>query len=1226
MSKIKSAKKLMLVAVLATVSLIAVLPEVSTSTDASNSFADDATSITLASLSAAAATGTGYYEITVISDPGVIISNDGVVSVTAKSNLIITFSAASRYSISTVKVDGVALSASQVSSGRYIFNNVTADHTIEVKSNARPITAISDSNSTISPSGEVFVPNGTDQIFHFSVSEGYVILSVTVDGVVQSESQIANGRYTFSKVTANHTIEVKSRLADYFINATADPNSTISPKGVVGLLNGASQAFTFSAKSGYFVSSVTVDGVPLSQSQMDLGKYTFTGLTSDHTIDIISSLYYITATADSKSSISPSGTVGVLKGSNQAFTFSAEAGYAISSVMIDGKALTSTQISKKSYTFSSVTADHTIEVSSNAMLITATADSNSTISPSGEVFVPSGTNQVFTFSANAGYLVSSVTVDGVPLSQTQIYSGRYTFSKIAADHTIEVQSHAPNQFITATSDLNSTISPNGTVEVLSGFDKTFTFSANTGYYITSVKVDGTSMSESQIALKKYTFANVTADHTIEVWSSPYYITATADANSTISPSGTVEVLKDSNQAFTFSANTGYYVSSVKVDGVPLNKVSLYNPKYTFSNITADHTIEIISSPYYITATADANSIISPNGTVEVLKGSNQAFKFSAKAGYYITSVKVDNNALTQIQIAQGKYIFTNVTADHTIEIKSSPYYITATADANSIISPSGTVEVLKGSNQTFTFYATGSDPITMVSVDGVLISQSEIALGSYTFINVTANHTIDVKSGYCYITAATDSHATISPSGVVQVPKGGGQEFTVSLQEGYSISSVMIDGTEVSLASSRTYTFTNVLEDHTFVVISKRTPPRIYYITATADSKTTISPSGKMEVLKDDHKTIYFSAVDGCEISSVTVDGRELSQEEVARGSYTFFYIHSNHIVNVKGTGTPLFAKFYISADDDSGSTISPSGKVEVLKGDSKTFSFSANPGYHISSVKVNGVELSPSQINQGTYTFSNVTADRTISVKSLPDNYIIATASSGTTIFPDGIVIVPVGGSQTFTFSASITSSILSVIVDGVALSPSQVALHEYTFYDVTTNHTIAVNGMYFEEWPNYITATDDSGSTVFPSGKIGVLRESITTFTFSANPGYYISSVIVNGKELSKSEIDSGSYTFAGPFKVLERPTIDVKSLPADYYITTSADRFSTISPSGTVGVPKGGNQTFTFAPISGYSISSVTVDGNALSLSEIDRGYYTFNSVVTNHSIDVKTTAPA
>jgi quinol monooxygenase YgiN len=66
----------------------------------------------------------------------------------------------------------------------------------------------------------------------------------------------------------------------------------------------------------------------------------------------------------------------------------------------------------------------------------------------------------------------------------------------------------------------------------------------------------------------------------------YTLTASAGANGAISPSGSIQVIQGASQTFTITANTGYTVSAVAVDGTSVGAVT----SYTFSNVQAAHSI------------------------------------------------------------------------------------------------------------------------------------------------------------------------------------------------------------------------------------------------------------------------------------------------------------------------------------------------------------------------------------------------------------------------------------------------------------------------------------------------------------------------------------------------------------------------------------------------------------------------------------------------------------
>ena len=71
--------------------------------------------------------------------------------------------------------------------------------------------------------------------------------------------------------------------------------------------------------------------------------------------------------------------------------------------------------------------------------ITASSDTNSSITPSGQVSVQGGTNKTFTYSAASGYHISSVTVNGKDLTQ-DIITGSFTFTNVVSNNSIAVKS------------------------------------------------------------------------------------------------------------------------------------------------------------------------------------------------------------------------------------------------------------------------------------------------------------------------------------------------------------------------------------------------------------------------------------------------------------------------------------------------------------------------------------------------------------------------------------------------------------------------------------------------------------------------------------------------------------------------------------------------------------------------------------------------------------------
>src|SRR5206468_700375 len=259
--------------------------------------------------------------------------------------------------------------------------------------------------------------------------------------------------------------------------------------------------------------------------------------------------------------------------------------------------------------------------------------------------------------------------------------------------------------------------------------------------------------------------------------------------------------------------------------------------YAFNNVTGSHSIaaSFAVDVKTITASAGDHGAISPAGAVAVDCGSSQTFTITPDACYHVADVLVDGVSVGAV----SSYTFTEVTASHTIAASFAvgAKTITAGAGAHGSISPAGSVSVSCGLDQTFTIAPAACYHIADVLVDGVSVG----AVSSYTFTNVTANHTItasfavDAKT----VTASPGAHGSISPAGAVSVSCGSDQTFTIAPDACYHVADVLVDGASVGPVSS--CTFTNVTASHTiaasFAVDTKS-------ILASAGAHGSISPAG----------------------------------------------------------------------------------------------------------------------------------------------------------------------------------------------------------------------------------------------------------------------------------------------------------------------------------------------------------------------------------------------
>jgi hypothetical protein len=375
----------------------------------------------------------------------------------------------------------------------------------------------------------------------------------------------------------------------YTVTASAGSGGTISPSGAAVLSSGANQSYTITPNAGYKVSGVTVDGASVGA----VTSYSFSNVTKNHTIAATfsastASAYTITASAGTGGSITPAGATSVPAGASQSYTVTPAAGYYVASVLVDGAAVASNIAGGAGYTqtFSAVSAAHTVSASFavRSYHIVATAGTNGSVTPA-DSWVQYQGSQAMTFTPASGYQVADVKVDGTSVGAVN----SYTFSNLAADHTLAVSFGVPvpNYTITASAGANGTITPTATIP--SGSSRTFSVTPNTGYYVVSVVVDGTTVASNvPSGGYNYAFSNVTGNHTISAtFGVRYYnITATAGSNGSITPADSW-VLYNTNQVIAITPNSGHKIADVKVDGVSVGAVS----SYTFSGVAAPHTIQ-----------------------------------------------------------------------------------------------------------------------------------------------------------------------------------------------------------------------------------------------------------------------------------------------------------------------------------------------------------------------------------------------------------------------------------------------------------------------------------------------------------------------------------------------------------------------------------------------------------------------------------------------------------
>ena len=343
-------------------------------------------------------------------------------------------------------------------------------------------------------------------------------------------------------------------------------------------------------------------------------------------------------------------------------------------------------------------------------------------------------------------------------------------------YTINIPKPIVKHTITATAGANGSISPSGNVEVVEGADQTFTITANDGYEIESLKVDGAAVSTAT----SYTFRNVRAAHTIEatfkqkitvekpsIGKQPQNVSVKAGEQATFTVAATGTDLKyqwqiDRNDGKGFADIAGADRASYTTSAVDKNCNG-----YKYQCVISNSAGSVTTGAATLTVTEDVTPPVQP--TVKKPGISKQPQNVSVKAGEQATfTVKATGTDLTyqwQINRNNGKGFVDITGAD-----KAS--YTTGVADMlcngykyQCVISNSAGSVTTNAATLTVTESTTPSpDPVSYKILDGANSSWTENTDGSLTirgngemekFQNVKVDGKIIDKKNYTVTKGST---------------------------------------------------------------------------------------------------------------------------------------------------------------------------------------------------------------------------------------------------------------------------------------------------------------------------------------------------------------------------------------------------------------------------------------------------------------------------------------
>lgn len=469
--------------------------------------------------------------------------------------------------------------------------------------------------------------------------------------------------------------------------------------------------------------------------------------------------------------------------------------------------------------------------------ITASAGAGGSISPVGTVPVLAGTDQVFTITANIGYGIQDVVVDGESMGAT----GTYTFPAVAGTHTIAATFSAVPQYavsgtvtdratglplsgatVNFSATPNAFISPyaTATTDASGNYTKTlyqgnlYVSASKTGYYNTGdipVELNGNSTAidfslavsvrhtpvTDQLLLSALTEVLPTTGATGN-WSTAVPVGGTlTQINGPLVSMGNGQQWASNSRAAQTGYRLGQFADPIPCSGATVlvvvkpvrngvsdgwnSVVDLFYDRLVLGVRNDNGLVTVRRSGSITSAAAQAipdgqttilSLVVQPDGSYRVFaNGLEIPFTNNGTVvggftslvpgvtggdGGYGTFINVGRNNPDGWTVFNGNigdvFVYkTALTQDQRMVLEQDaaakygitlPVYhtITSSAGANGTISPNGAYKCADGQDQTFTFTPSAGFMVEDVLIDG----ESYGATPSYTFSAVAAPHTIRV--------------------------------------------------------------------------------------------------------------------------------------------------------------------------------------------------------------------------------------------------------------------------------------------------------------------------------------------------------------------------------------------------------------------------------------------------------------------------------------------------
>ena len=374
--------------------------------------------------------------------------------------------------------------------------------------------------------------------------------------------------------------------------------------------------------------------------------------------------------------------------------------------------------------------------------------------------------------------------------------------------------------ITATAGEGGTITAeglaDGKVSVTEGESATFTITANDGYEVSDVKVDGTSVGKRT----SYTFESVTAAHTIEATFAFANYTA-ANPFEFPTTKGTTKTL-EAEYATTITEACGATEWRCEVNSEAWASNGKYINSLNKTSTGADSVAYAYNAPvagtYKVTVTyrsgSDTNKLAWSEQDGKITAG--QVATPNSKVNNVLQAKTVEFNMVVTTAGA-GTLVFTAPDGDspQTDKFDIELVKLADEADLTELQTAITNAEAILNAADKDKYSAAALVELQeLVNAGKQLTTESSQADVDAKKAEITAK-IADIQTQFT-ITATAGNGGKIAPTGATNVYKGTSKAFTITPNDGYHVDSLTVDGTAVDVVTE--YTFSDVTANHTIAV------------------------------------------------------------------------------------------------------------------------------------------------------------------------------------------------------------------------------------------------------------------------------------------------------------------------------------------------------------------------------------------------------------------------